>query len=176
MCDKCKNPRAKHLKNLQEVAGNPRFDPATDTMPDGIHAKLYKFWEFNKNANHDGMGGTVKQVSLSPGEMEFRHRVLQKEYAELPEPRPNYMEWASFKTESDRFRLLDEMSLNARLIVHRIKATSLLLQYGKSLPKQKIELTGDEKVDLNELLRRICQLKNIPTEEVERLIGNAQIN
>ncbi len=175
MCQRCDNPKSKHLHHWEEVKDHDRFNKETDMMPDGIHAKLYKFWQYNVANKNEGW--RVNRAGTLREDLKKRQQDLWDEYWKLPEPRPSYLEWACARTERDRFDLLDDRIMRARTDSILFKAIDLLLKHGKSLPKQTIELSGKEdKVDLDQLFKKLCALKNIPTEIFEKYIGKLESN
>ena len=131
-----------------------------DWMPDG-RLKLYK------HQKRWGDWKKVKTKSLS---------IVQEErwekYKELPEPRPDYMEWAALDTRRDSFEELEKIAKTAGRKTDRIKAINTILEFTKRKPKQELEHSGDMSEYSNltnkELLRMVLELNGIRLETFEQ--------
>ena len=132
MCKKCVNPRSQHLKSLDDpfIVGNPHFTAETDTMPDKIHAKPRHMWQevYKKRSR----AVDVKILSAKRYSDE-----LEAEYKALPEPKPDYLEWASSQMRPAIFRELLTRALSGKGDMARIRAISTILEFTKSKPKQE---------------------------------------
>lgn len=198
MCQICGNPRSKHLRHWTEVENHDRFNIETkvpcssckgmkvingercqpcdgtgeigiDMMPDGIHAKMYKFWDFNKsnmNVNRSKKGGDRQRPQESREERDAVTLKLMEDWKVLPEPKPDFFEWGADQCKPEMLAMLRDTAINGRLMSDRVKAADVLLKHGKIPPKQTIKLEGkDENIDVNDLLAKICELMKIPVDE-----------
>ncbi len=177
MCSICQQPRSKHLRHWTEVKDHERFNKELDMMPDGIHAKIYKFWDFNKKnknrsfilpAGRETGCSAVERASETDVEREEQERKLKDEWEALPDPKPDFFEWGCDKSKPQVLLMLRDTAMNGRRMSDRIKAADVLLKHGKVPPKQTLEIQGKEdNVNLDELLLRICELKHIPLEAIK---------
>ena len=139
-------------------------------MPDGFHAKPMRLWALKKQKKR-------LEPSSTPEQMGIEREDLRKAYFDLPEPRPDYFQWLVLMTDEERFWRLEELSRNAPLPGDRIKASSMLQEYGKAKPKQQIELSNAkaEDTEIAAVLRKIVAIKGL--QEVQRMIsGNVEIH
>ena len=131
-----------------------------DWMPDG-RLKLYK------HQKRWGDWKKVKTRSLS---------IVQEErwekYKELPEPRPDYMEWAALDTRRDSFEELEKIAKTAGRKTDRIKAINTILEFTKRKPKQELEHSGDlaefSHLSNQDLLRMVLEMNGIRPEVFDR--------
>ena len=157
MCQKCKNPESDEGKAVRDyflsvgkpfklskkttsllsrndpfIVGNPHFTPETDMMPDGVHAKPRHMWVecFEQRAkNKDRMALGSKR----------RCEALEAEYAKLPDPKPEYLEWASAKMRPELFRALFKTATTSSKGATAVRAIATLLEFTKSKPKQETD-------------------------------------
>ena len=150
-------------------------------MPDGIHAKLYKFWDFNKSNNnlnlHHGVvpnrSATLCRPQESREERDAATLKLREEWNALPEPKPDFFEWGADQCKPEILAMLRDTAVNGRMMSDRVKAADVLLKHGKIPPKQTLKIEGkDQDVDVDELFAKICELKGISQEQVNSLLGH----
>lgn len=149
----------------ERVSTSELFSPETDTMPDGIHAKPSPSWQKNK---HKLYKPPKKLTTFTVG---GQVAALNEEYDALPDPKPDYLQWASLKSMKTLFEELYRQSLMAERESDRNKAISTLLEFSKSKPKQTVEVVESGEVQFPDLFRRVAKLGNVPPEVVESLIG-----
>jgi hypothetical protein len=158
--------KTKHLLSLNDsfIVGNPHFTPELDTMPDGVHAKTrFKWKKVYTNLE------TLKHYNTKKGQNHCEK--LKAEYDAIPEPKPEYLEWASERSRPQLFEELYRQAVSAKQGIARIKAISTILEFTKSKPKQELEVSrADFSGELPDLFRQLAQLGGIPSEAVEALI------
>lgn len=168
MCKRpdCPNPgRANHLIHKDEAAQNPIFTPELDMMPDGFHAKPLRLWAAKKQKLR--VEPTIKKPDLD----ELREQ-RRKQYAEIPDPKPNYFDWLALMDEEDRFWDAYWIRKTAMYPSDRLKAIAHVNESAKSKPKQSLEILGGAKdVDLDDLLARILRAKGVPEEQIVALVA-----
>ncbi len=127
-----------------------------DWMPDG-RLKLYK------HQKRWGDWQKLKRMSLSQVQTERWDR-----YQTLPEPKPDYMEWAASDTRRDCFDELEKVAKTAGRKTDRIKAIHTILEFTKKKPKQELEHSGDmaefSHLSNKDLLRMVLELNGIQPE------------
>jgi len=166
-CPTKANPRSKHLKWIGDdfVTSNPDFNPDLDKMPDGWHAKPHRLWAAKPQKKRI-------EVAVTEEELEATRDRLMKLWSELPEPRPDPMDFAAYETRWEQWFELYRISKTAPLYGDRIKANSVLLDFAKSRPKQSFEIASNQRdVDLDDLLIRILKAKGLGDDEIERIAG-----
>jgi len=131
-----------------------------DWMPDG-RLKLRKFQK------RWGDWQKAKRKSLSVVQVERWER-----YQDLPEPRPDFMEWAACDSRRACFEQLERVALTAGRKLDRIKAIHTILEFTKRKPKQELEHSGDlaefSHLSNKDLLRMVLELNGIPPEVFDR--------
>lgn len=158
------------LKNLDDLwlATNALFDPDTDSMPDGVHAKPLRMWfKVVTNRRAERMMNDVKA--------ERHARKLLNQYRQLKiDPKPEFFEWAASQLKT-RFMLFESMLRTAvagKTHTDQTKASSGMLEYSKVKPKQTIEVSqAIPQGELADLFRQFSQLATIPPEAVETFIS-----
>lgn len=168
---------AKHLKCAEDLnkelasRGLPPLDPKKDIMPDGFHAKVAKFrsWPSKTAAKLS----IAKRSLLNRKEANALCSKLEGEHQNLSDPRPDPMEWGSFKTRWYQFRKLFLISQTAVKNADQLKAASILLEYTKSKPKQELEVTSKDTDDFSDvrLLTDLAIQMGIKPKEIEKLLG-----
>lgn len=176
MCKICGEPRSKHLRHWTEVKEHDRFNKEVDMMPDGIHAKLYKFWDYNKSnlnvslKNPYSTVATVVRPFQTREERDSSKAELMAKWLELPEPRPDYFEWGCREYQAEVLESLRDTAINGRKIGDRIKASDIMLKHGKTPPKQTLKLEGkDAEVDVEDLFKKLLEV--IPKERISELMN-----
>lgn len=177
MCEICGNPKSKHLRHWTEVKDHERFNKEVDMMPDGIHAKLYKFWDYNKsNLNRNTspeQGGDLVRPSESREKRDSAKAELMEKWLTLPEPRPDYFEWGCREYQAEVLESLRDLAINGRKVGDRIKASDTMLKHGKTPPKHTIKLEGkDEDIDVDEIFKKICEMKGIPEQKIKEILAD----
>lgn len=168
MCKKCSNPKSAHLKALDDpfIVDNPHFTAEVDTMPDGIHAKPRHMWKKvyeNRSVAWDYANRRTAELAED----------IKAEYDRLPEPKPNYLEWAAKRGEPHLFEELLRQALTGKSDMTRVRAIGTLLEFTKSKPKQELELTrGVGTGEIPELFRQLSQLAGIPIEATEAFLAS----
>lgn len=107
-----------------------------DTMPDG-RLKHPKF-RMRRIANRAGAIEAANQNPNHRGNKQNQQRRWE-EYQRLPEPRPDYFEWASQHSRRELYDCLERIAFNSKRNGERIKAAASILEFSKSRPKQVIE-------------------------------------
>lgn len=147
----------------KKIYSDPEFNADTDLLVDGVHAKAKRKWVSNK-APKDPHEKIVKSYC----------RRLEREYNRLPEPKPDYVDWALSKP-STRQMMVQQMLADALASPkpeQRTRAQAQALEYSKVKPKKVIENREEVPMgDLPSLMRQITQMAGIPSEAVEAFIG-----
>lgn len=158
------------LRHWEEVKDDPHFNKALDMMPDGFHAKPYRLWAAKPQKRR-------LEPSVDEGQIADKREEIRRKWEAIPEPRPSLFDFAAQESQLDAWQELYQISRTALFASDRIKACATLLEHGKSKPKQQIELTKDESVDVDELWRRMLQLKlpGVRTEDVEAALAGLEM-
>lgn len=140
---------------------------AMDVMPDG-RLKLPKFRSDVKNKRAYGFAAMA--VELQQEAQDY-----WEAYQNLPEPRPDYLEWAAQQDRRRQFERLRLYAFTSKRESDRIKAMGLLLEFSKSKPKQQLELSQKEEQlpvrDLESMFRILAAELKIPQDTVDALIA-----
>lgn len=160
-CPTKDNPRSRRLKHWEYHGTNPLFNKETDMMPDGFHAKPYRLWKAKPSLRR------LKHL-MSSGEISELMTETEREYASLPSPKPDYMEFAALKTRRNLFESLFIISQCASFPRERNQAAGILLEYTKSKPKQELVLFEKDSsgFDNRELLAKVLQLNGLDPDEL----------
>lgn len=132
-----------------------------DIMPDG-RLKFPKYRQ-KRLRNRDAALKAANDNPKHCGNKEFQERRWQ-EYLKLPEPRPDYFEWASQYSRREQFDALERILFNSRRDSDRIKASATMLEFSKSKPKQVVEQINnvqEEEIPLDKLLDTVLEAKGI---------------
>lgn len=162
--------KSRKLKLLTEpsVMNNAAFNADTDSMPDGIHAKPYKYWA--------SVTAAIRHRRANDDIQAERHaNKLKRKYDLLPDPKPPFFDWAASqpKTQFLVFTSLLRNAMAARSIGDQTKAGNAMLDHGKAKPKQAIEVTqGITGGEASELFRQLAQMSGIPAEAIETFIAS----
>lgn len=173
MCKRADCPfpdKAQKLRHFSEVEDNPQFNIELDLMPDKFHAKPYRLWAAKPQKRRI-------EPSISQDELYSKREALDAEYAALPDPKPDYMDWASFRTRHDQFWEAYKILRTSPYPTERVKALTFLAEFTKSKPKQEFEVaTRDLKgLDNVKLLEEVLELNGLPRNLAQELkLGNKQ--
>lgn len=134
-----------------------KYEP-DDFMPDG-RLKLAKFrkgWKTHKS---------YLKPAQTDAELTAKQEARWQEYQAVPEPKPDYFEWASQRSRREQFDELERAYRNAERVSDKLKALGTLLEFSKSRPKSQIELTDGsnemQQVSENDLLKMALELNGI---------------
>lgn len=139
-----------------------RYQPE-DFMPDG-RLKLSKFRQ----------GWQQRRAPvLSSDELQERQNKVWDDWTALPEPRPDYLEWAANQFKRDLFNELLSSALTGRTDSQRSIGIRTLLEFTKSKPKQQLEVSSAvlQPAAPQELMEAFSQIFRIPIVELEKLIS-----
>ena len=141
-----------------------------DLMPDGrLKHPRFRFHRKKK------MYGWHEHTRTELRENDAARRIR---YDLLPEPRPDYFEWAALETRKEQFAQLERDAFCADRATDRLKAISTLLEFSKSKPKQTIgveqDLKADVEWDADKIIEYGLQLKGIGISAKELEIIAAQ--
>lgn len=160
--------KTKGLVSLSDpfLKDNAQFTRELDSMPDGIHAKPRKYWaQVHLQSNRLKIHKTAKAAQHCA---ELRDR-----YASLPEPKPEYLVWASEQSRPQLFDELFRQATRADNPMARVKAISTILEFTKSKPKTELEvIQKDFSGELPDLFRQLAQLAGVPPEAIETFVGS----
>lgn len=109
-----------------------------DLMPDG-RLKHPRF-RFHRHA---------QRQKFTPQQLLDRDADRRIRYDALPEPKPDYFEWAALESRRDQFAQLERDAFCANRPSDRLKAINTLLEFSKSKPKQVVGLETDAKPDVD---------------------------
>ena len=153
---KCPTPNEPKSKTFlppsAEIKANPLFNPELDMAPDGWHIKPMRLWAAKKQKRR--MTEEVTDAAIS----ELRNQ-RRTEYQALPEPKPNYFDWLAMVDEEERFWDAYKIRKNASFAGERLKAIVSVNEASKAKPKQTIEVTKEEGVNIDLLLEKILRAK-----------------
>jgi hypothetical protein len=158
------------------VYSDPEFNPDTDLLIDGVHAKAKRKWAANVAKRKPSRTPKRPKAELDPHEQLVRTycKRLEREYNQLPEPRPDYVDW-SLSQPSTRQMMVRQMlsdALASPKPEQRTRAQAQALEFSKVKPKKVIESREEVPIgDLPNLMRQITQLAGIPSEAAEAFIG-----
>lgn len=145
-----------------------------DIMPDG-RLKHPRF-RLRRNKNRtDALARSMADPNHvhSPEAQQARW----EEYQKLPDPKPDYFEWASQYSRREIYDNLERIAFSAKRDSDRTKAAAAILEYSKSKPKQIVENVNPEvrPATPDELLTAVATIFDKPVEYVrEALMGKAQ--
>lgn len=167
MCKRadCPTPeKSRFVRSIDEVKDNPMYTPGTDDFPDGFHAKPMRLW-IKKPQKKRAL------PSLSEDEISRKRLALDEEYAALPEPKPDYMDWASYKTRHDQFWQAYTILTTSPYLAERVKALSFLAEFTKTKPKQQFEVANIDLKNLDNvrLLEEVLELNGLPRSLAQEL-------
>lgn len=172
MCKRpdCPTPeRSRFVISIEEAKENPMYTPGMDDLPDGFHAKPIRLWVKKPQKRRI-------EPSISQDELYSKRETLDAEYAALPDPKPDYMDWASYKTRHDQFWEAYKILRTSPYPAERVKALTFLAEFTKSKPKQEFEVaTRDLKgLDNQKLLEDVLELNGLPRELATQLKGSVK--
>jgi hypothetical protein len=102
-----------------------------DLMPDEIHLKPRRI----RTDNRLRKGAILEEITTEIYE-------LRQQYETLPEPRPNFMDWAAANQETQMTEVLLGIIKNRTEATQtRLKAMSMFLEFTKSKPKSQLEVS-----------------------------------
>ncbi len=138
-----------------------------DLMPDGrLKHPRFRLRRYRKPPQF-----TIPQLMERDG-------LRRQRYDALPEPRPDYFEWAAQETRKDQFAQLERDAFCSTRPIDRAKALGTLLEFSKSKPKQTIGVetapATDVDWDADKIIEYGLQLKGIGISAKELEVIAAQ--
>ena len=98
-------------------------------------------------------------------------------YQALPEPKPDYFEWAAQYNRREMYDNLERIAFNSTRDSDRTKAALAILEFSKSKPKAIVETISSDvrPATPDELIAAIAMIADKPVEYIkEALFGKAQ--
>lgn len=155
------------VKNLRAKGCIFAAHPDGDLMPDGKRLKHPRFRLRRPKES-------IIEPSLSHKQLRRIEAKLEEEYRSLPEPRPDFFEWAAERERPELYNQLRSIAFRSKRPDHRLKAINTMLEFSKSRPKQVHEVSGvadEPELTAEELLRLALEANGIDAEEFNEAMG-----
>lgn len=146
-----------------------------DIMPDN-RLKFAKFRKKKVDAHH---------AALERGDGLDKERIAERraQYMALPDPKPDFCEWAAQQSRIAHFESLERVAMRSRRDGDRIKAIATIFEFTKTKPKTVVETTSttpDEQIDLDKALNILLEAKlaakGIELEKFEKWIQTETVD
>ena len=148
------------------------YDQGGDLMPDGVRLKKPRF-------RSDVIKKKLEGRQVKESGIDTDQDTLQEEYNKLPEPRPDFFQWAF---ERDQSKLYGILVKTARMPhssgSERIKAISTILEFAKSKPKTQLEVSSANdqipEYSIEDVMKMTLSEYGITWEEFQERFGDVQ--
>lgn len=134
-------------KNEVEALTKKGVDWTLDIMPDG-RLKHPRFRRF-RIANRAKALRAVAIISAEGREERWA------EYQALPDPKPDYCEWAAQRDRRTHFDAIERIAMHSKRDSDRIKALSTIFEYTKTKPKT-----------ISEVLNKVEDAQDVSLEKI----------
>ena len=144
-----------------------KVHPDGDILPDGIHLKPPRIWRNRRNKRH------YTPTVFDEETLRKVQAKRWKEYLELPEPRPDYMEYAAQQSRRAQFEQLETVAFTSKKSSYKLKAIATILEFSKRKPKQEVDIS--QKQDIQPLTPEkavdyLCALVGVSRDKFDKFL------
>ena len=138
-------------KNLQpvevEILTEKGVDWTLDIMPDGRlkHPRFRRFRIANR----------AKALKIAAKRAVNRGEERWQEFQKLPDPKPDYCEWAAQRDRRFHYDAIEHVAMTARKDADRIKAVATMWEFTKTKPKT-----------ISEVLNKVEDAQDVSLEKI----------
>jgi len=148
------------------------YEDGGDLMPDGKrikHPRLRSDW-----IARAALSRAKKFPTPTPEEIEANDNERRRDYDALPEPKPDYFEWASRRERQQHYLWLERLVFSSKSEHTRLRAINTMLEFGLARPKKAIEIStaGEEELTKEQVLELALELHGIDKDKFYKFLGD----